>query len=135
MHDGGRSLATMDAIRAFFVEHGVAGNDFDKHARSFSVQSGLQRSLVMQAGYGLRGVPVLIVNGRFLISRSTAGSYPKVLEGRGCAHRPRARRGARGLNHRGAGPRGPAPPAGPARPGPAQPAMRITVRPVTDPSM
>ena len=80
MHDGGRSLATMDAIRAFFVEHGVAGNDFDKHARSFSVQSGLQRSLVMQAGYGLRGVPVLIVNGRFLVSRSTAGSYPKVLE-------------------------------------------------------
>ena len=80
MHDEGRSLATMDAIRAFFVEHGVAGSDFDKHARSFSVQSGLQRSLVMQAGYGLRGVPVLIVNGRFLVSRSTAGSYPKVLE-------------------------------------------------------
>ena len=25
MHDGGRSLATMDAIRAFFVEHGWPG--------------------------------------------------------------------------------------------------------------
>ena len=80
LHDEGRSLATMDAIRAFFVEHGVAGSDFDKHARSFSVRSGLQRSLVMQAGYELRGVPALVVNGRFLVNRSTAGSYPKVLE-------------------------------------------------------
>ena len=80
LHDEGRSLATMDAIRAFFVEHGVAASDFDKNARSFSVRSGLQRSLVMQAGYGLRGVPAIVVNGRFLINRSTAGSYPKVLE-------------------------------------------------------
>lgn len=80
LHVEGRSLATMDAIRAFFVEQGVAASDFDKHARSFSVQSGVQRSLVMQSRYGLRGVPALIVNGRFLVSGSTAGSLPKVLE-------------------------------------------------------
>jgi len=80
IHDEGRSLASMDAVRAFFVEHGVPGSDFDKHAKSFSVQSGVQRSLVMQGRYGLRGVPALIVNGRFLVSGSTAGSYPKVLE-------------------------------------------------------
>ena len=80
IHDEGRSLTTMDAIRAFFVEHGVAGGDFDKHARSFSVQSGVQRSLVMQGRYGLRGVPALIVNGRFLVSGATAGSYPKIFE-------------------------------------------------------
>ena len=80
IHDEGRSLASMDAIRDFFVAHGVAAADFDKHAKSFSVQSGVQRSQVMQARYGLRGVPALIVNGRFLISGSTAGSYPKVLE-------------------------------------------------------
>ena len=80
LHDEGRSLASMESIRAFFVEHGVPGSDFDKHAKSFSVQSGVQRSLVMQGRYGLRGVPALIVNGRFLVSGSTAGSYPKVLE-------------------------------------------------------
>ena len=80
IHDEGRSLASMDAIRDFFVAHGVAESDFDKHAKSFSVQSGVQRSQVMQARYGLRGVPALIVNGRFLVSGSTAGSYPRVLE-------------------------------------------------------
>ena len=79
LHEEGRSLASMEAIRDFFVAHGVAESDFDKHARSFSVQSGVQRSLVMQAGYGLRGVPALIVNGRYLVSGSTAGSYPNVL--------------------------------------------------------
>ena len=80
IHHEGRSLATMDAVRAFFVARGVAETDFDKHARSFSVQSGVQRSLVMQSRYGLRGVPALIVNGRFLVSGSTAGSLPKALE-------------------------------------------------------
>ena len=80
IHDEGRSLATMDAIRDLFIERGVAGSDFDRHARSFSVQSGVQRSLVMQGRYGLRGVPALIVNGRFLVSGATAGSYPRVLE-------------------------------------------------------
>ncbi len=80
LHDEGRGLASMEALRSFFVEHGVAGSDFDRHAKSFSVRSGVQRSLVMQAGYGLRGVPALIVNGRFLVSGATAGSYPRVLE-------------------------------------------------------
>ena len=80
IHDEGRSLESLGAIRGFFVEQGVAASDFDRHADSFSVKSGIQRSLVMQRGYGLRGVPALIVNGRFLVSGSTAGSYPKVLE-------------------------------------------------------
>ncbi|MCY4450736.1 MAG: thiol:disulfide interchange protein DsbA/DsbL [Immundisolibacterales bacterium] len=80
IHDEGRRLETLDAIRDFFVAHGVDASDFDKQANSFSVKSGVQRSLVMQRGYGLRGVPALIVNGRFLVSGSTAGSYPKVLE-------------------------------------------------------
>ena len=80
IHDEGRRLETVDAIRGFFVEQGVPASDFDKHAKSFSVKSGVQRSLVMQGRYGLRGVPALIVNGRFLVSGSTAGSYPKVLE-------------------------------------------------------
>ena len=79
IHDEGRRLETMDAVRDFFIEHGVAAADFDRHANSFSVKSGLQRSIVMQGGYGLRGVPALIVNGRYLVSGSTAGSYPNVL--------------------------------------------------------
>ena len=80
IHDEGRPLETMAAVRGFFISQGVAASDFDRHANSFSVKSGLQRSVVMQGRYGLRGVPALIVNGRFLVSGSTAGSYPKVLE-------------------------------------------------------
>ena len=80
IHDEGRNLASLEAIREFFAAHGVEAADFDRHAKSFSVQSGVQRSLVMQGRYGIRGVPALIVNGRFLVSGATAGSYPKVLE-------------------------------------------------------
>ena len=80
IHREGRGLATMDSVRSFFAEQGVAAGDFDRVARSFPVKSGIQRSLVMQGRYGLRGVPALIVNGKYLVSGSTAGSYPKVLE-------------------------------------------------------
>ena len=80
IHDEGRGLPTLEAVRAFFVEQGVGGSDFDRHARSFTVTSGVQRSLVMQQRYGLRGVPAVIVNGRYLVSGTTAGDYPTVLE-------------------------------------------------------
>ena len=80
IHNEGRSLASLDAIRDFFRQRGVDPGDFDRHAGSFSVKSGIQRSKVMQGRYGLRGVPALIVNGKYLISGSTAGTYPRVLE-------------------------------------------------------
>ena len=50
---------------------------------------------VMQSRYGLRGVPALIVNGRFLVSGATAGSYPNVLGVADAPRRPRAREGRR----------------------------------------
>ena len=34
----------------------------------------------MQQRYGLRGVPAVIVNGRYLVSGTTAGDFPTVLE-------------------------------------------------------
>ena len=80
IHEQGRVLPTLEAIRGFFTEHGVSGDDFDRHSRSFTVSSGIQRSLVMQQKYGLRGVPAVVVNGKFLVSGSTAGDYPTVLE-------------------------------------------------------
>ena len=80
IHGEGRRLATMDALRDFFVEHGVSESDFDRHSRSFTVTSGLQRSLVMQGRYRLQGVPAVVVNGKFLVSAQTAGGYPEVLE-------------------------------------------------------
>lgn len=80
IHDEGRGLPTLEAVRAFFIEQGVSGNEFDRHARSFTVTSGIQRSFVMQQRYGLRGVPAVVVNGRYVVSGSTAGDYPTVLE-------------------------------------------------------
>ena len=79
IHDEGRRLATPDAVRSFFLEHGVSPEAFDKHFGSFTVASGVQRSLVMQGRYGIRGVPAVIVNGKYLVSGTTAGSAGDVL--------------------------------------------------------
>ena len=80
LHVEGRRLATMDAVRGFFVEQGVSEADFDRHSRSFTVTSGIKRSLVMQSRYRLRGVPAMVVNGKYLVSAQMAGGHPEVLE-------------------------------------------------------
>ncbi len=82
IHRQGRRLATWDAVRELFLEHGVDADDFDRHARSFTVEAGLQRSLAMQTRYGVRGVPSIVVNGKYLVSGTTVGggTARKVLE-------------------------------------------------------
>ena len=40
----------------------------------------MRRSKVMQERYGIRGVPTVIVNGKYRVSRSLAGSYQDVIK-------------------------------------------------------
>lgn len=80
IHYEKRNLTSPAAIRDFFIEQGVSGEEFDRYAKSFTVMSGLQRSLVMQQGYGIRGVPTVVVNGKFKVSAAMAGGFEKMIE-------------------------------------------------------
>ena len=79
IHNNGQKLNTKESLRAFFVKHGVSGEDFDKTFESFAVVTLMRKSLIMQTRYGVRGTPTVIVNGKYRISGSTAGSFDEMM--------------------------------------------------------
>lgn len=66
-------LDSEKALRAFFVEHGVKGADFDKVFHSFAVEADLARAADYTARYGINGVPSMIVNGKYRTSNKISG--------------------------------------------------------------
>jgi len=80
IHKQKRRLNTRSSLRKFFVDQGIDGDGFDKTYASFGVESKLRQSRIMQERYGIRGVPSVIVNGKYRLSGSLAGSYENVLK-------------------------------------------------------
>jgi thiol:disulfide interchange protein DsbA len=58
-------LDTQPAMEAFLAEQGVDVEKFASNLDSFAVNSQLNRARVLAQRYGLRGVPSLIVDGRY----------------------------------------------------------------------
>lgn len=73
IHDDG-------AIKKFFVKHGVDKDEFTKTYESDEVQTKVKQAFVMGQRYKLTGVPAVIVNGKYMVSGSTAGSFENVLK-------------------------------------------------------
>ena len=61
-------LQSEDAVKALFVGEGVAADDFDKTWSSFSVTSAVKRANTRMRDYGVKGVPSMVVNGKYLVS-------------------------------------------------------------------
>ena len=68
------------AIRKFFISNGVDKGDFKKVYESDEVDTKVKQAFVMAQRYKVTGVPAVIVNGKYLVSGSTAGSFPNVLK-------------------------------------------------------
>jgi thiol:disulfide interchange protein DsbA len=80
IHVDRQRLATKNELAALFERHGVARQAFDRTFESFAVESGVRRSMVMQSRYGVRGTPSVIVNGKYRVSGSLAGSYDDMVK-------------------------------------------------------
>lgn len=68
IHQKRNYLQTPEAIREIFVAQGVAAADFDKAWASFQVNSAVRQADTRMRAYGVRGVPNLIVNGKYRIT-------------------------------------------------------------------
>lgn len=79
IHDDGRRLTDRDAIRAFFVEHGVEGEVFDAAFDSDEVAKRVERADALMRAYRVMSVPSLGVNGRYWISGPMAGGQDRML--------------------------------------------------------
>ncbi|MGR8952865.1 MAG: thiol:disulfide interchange protein DsbA/DsbL [Gammaproteobacteria bacterium] len=75
-----QKLETEDQLTAFFVAHGVKEADFHEAYNSFLVDTKVRQAAVTPARYGVTGVPVLIVNGKYRVDGKSAGSHEKMIE-------------------------------------------------------
>lgn len=66
-------------IAELFVKNGVKKSDFDKAFNSFGVESSVRQADSRARGYKITGTPEMVVNGKYRVSASTAGSAEKML--------------------------------------------------------
>jgi thiol:disulfide interchange protein DsbA len=75
-----QKLETEEQLAAFFAAHGVKEADFREAYNSFLVDTKVRQAAVTPAHYGVTGVPVLIVNGKYKVDGKSAGSHEKMIE-------------------------------------------------------
>ena len=79
MHVDKKKLRTRDTVDAFLEENGVDMAKFAEAMNSFAVAAKVNRARALMRRYGVRGVPALVVDGRY---RSGTGfnSYQEMTE-------------------------------------------------------
>jgi protein dithiol oxidoreductase (disulfide-forming) len=68
IHQKGNYLQTEAEVKTLFTAQGVSADDFDKTWKSFSVTSAVKKAGTRMRDYGVRGVPALIVNGKYRVT-------------------------------------------------------------------
>ena len=74
IHDQGRALTEDDDIAAFFSDYGVSEDEAKQALTSFGVRSQVNQAHSRMRAMQLMGVPALVIDGRYLVSPSSAGS-------------------------------------------------------------
>jgi thiol:disulfide interchange protein DsbA len=80
IHVKRQRLAGLDAIARFVADQGVDEKEFRKHYASFPVDSLVRKNKKIEQRYGLRGVPAVIINGKYLTNGSMAGNFNRMIE-------------------------------------------------------
>ncbi|MDD2761305.1 MAG: thiol:disulfide interchange protein DsbA/DsbL [Methylomonas sp.] len=75
-----QKLTSEDELAKFFAAHGVKDEDFRAAYKSFLVDAKLRQAESMGPRYGITGVPVLIVNGKYRITATTAKSQDNMIK-------------------------------------------------------
>lgn len=80
MHKEKKPMNNQSALRDFFEEHGVDGDKFDEVYESDAVNNKVKESFKAGRKYQIRGVPALVVNGKYLVGTDTAGGQENMLK-------------------------------------------------------
>ncbi|MCK5002343.1 MAG: thiol:disulfide interchange protein DsbA/DsbL [Gammaproteobacteria bacterium] len=79
MHKDKADLYSESAMVDFLVSKGVNEADFKAAYSSFSIDGLLRKAIKKVKGYAIKGVPAMVVNGKYLVSGTSAGSYENML--------------------------------------------------------
>ena len=79
IHRKGNMLLEDDAIISFFADLGVSEEDFREAYGSFGVTSALKRAENLTRRYGIRSVPILVINGKYVTEGSDLQTFDDLL--------------------------------------------------------
>jgi thiol:disulfide interchange protein DsbA len=80
IHLKNKRLNSIDTLAAFVKNLGVDEKKFRDHYHSFPVDTLVRKSKQKERKYGHRGVPAVVINGKYRTSASQAGSNAKMIE-------------------------------------------------------
>ena len=73
-------LTSLDTLAQFVAELGLDEKAFRDNYFSFPVETQIRKNVQKEKRYGHNGVPAVIVNGKYLVSASVAGSNQRMIE-------------------------------------------------------
>ena len=73
-------LMDLDSIAQFVASKGLDAKAFRENFNSFGVETQVRKDMQKEKRYGHRGVPAVIVNGKYLVSASLAGSNERMID-------------------------------------------------------
>lgn len=79
IHVKGQRLNSEDELARFFAAHGVPEDKFRTAFKSLEVHMQLRRAADLGRAYQAKGVPAMMVAGKYLVSASQAGGYPEMI--------------------------------------------------------
>lgn len=80
IHQGNASYTTEDSIIELFEEYGVEEAEFREVYNSFGVTSAVKRAENLTRRYGIRSVPVLVINGKYVTDTPGIKSFGDMLD-------------------------------------------------------
>jgi thiol:disulfide interchange protein DsbA len=75
-----KPLSSEAQIQALFTDYGVEAEAFSKAFNSFGVSSQVRQADARARSYQITGTPEMVVNGKYRVTASKAGSQAKMLE-------------------------------------------------------
>jgi len=80
IHKEKRRINNKKALQAMFEKYaGVSAADFNMVYNSFFINMKLRRAKDMTKRYGIRGVPAVIVNGKYRLGAQISGGYKQLM--------------------------------------------------------
>jgi thiol:disulfide interchange protein DsbA len=73
-------LTDLDKIAGFVAERGLDEKAFREYYSSFPVETQIRKNGQREKRYGHNGVPAVIVNGKYMVSASLAGSNQRMIQ-------------------------------------------------------
>ena len=80
MHLKNMRLNSVDSMAKFVADLGVDEKQFRENYHSFPVDTAVRKSRQKERKYGHKGVPAVIINGKYLTSASMAGSNTRAIK-------------------------------------------------------